>query len=79
MNNEIICSQLTVRNKKWIIVSACRTPLYSNLIIFFKDLENILNQAISKRDSIIVRGDLNINVQISNDSESHFHYVTYFA
>ena len=43
MNNEIICSELTIRNKKWIIVSAYRPPLYTNLIIFFKDLENILN------------------------------------
>ena len=71
MNNEIICSQLTIRNKKWIIVSAYRPPLYSNLINFFKDLENILNQALSKCDNIIVMGDLNINVQNYNDSDLH--------
>ena len=71
MNNEIICSQLTIRNEKWIIVSAYRPPLYSNLINFFKDLENILNQALSKCDNIIVMGDLNINVQNSNDIDLH--------
>ena len=71
MRNEIICSQLTIRNKKWIIVSAYRPPFYSNLINFFKDLENILNQALSKCDNIVVMGDVNINVQNSNDSDLH--------
>ena len=72
MNNEMICSELTIRNKKWIIVSAYRPPSYSNLLIFFKDLENILNQALSKCDNIIVLGDLNIDVHNSNDSDLHY-------
>ena len=35
-------------------------------------MENILNQALSKCDNIIVLGDLNINVHNSNDSDLHY-------
>lgn len=54
-------SVLTIRNKKWIIISIYRPPSYLNLTQFFYELEKILNNALSKCDNIIVLGDINID------------------
>lgn len=61
VENEIICSEITIRNKKWIIISIYRPPSYLNLTQFSYELEKILNNALSKCDNIIVLGDINID------------------
>ena len=71
--NEIICSELTIRNKKWIIASVYRPPLNSNLKNFFDELENTLNKALSKVDNIIVLGDINIDCH--NPNHNDFDYI----
>ena len=48
--NEIICSELTVRNKKWVIFSVYRPPSNSNLKSFFGELETLLDKFLSKYD-----------------------------
>ena len=68
IKNEIICSELTIKNQKWIIISVYRPPSYSNIKNFFEELENILNKALSKCDNIIVLGDMNIDVHNSNNN-----------
>ena len=62
-NYDVICSELTIRNKKWIIFSVYRPPSYANLKYFFKQLEISLNKAFSKYDNVIVMGDINIDLQ----------------
>ena len=71
--NEIICSELTIRNKKWIIASVYKPPLNSNLKNFFDELENTLNKALSKVDNIIVLGDINIDCH--NPNHNDFDYI----
>ena len=65
--NEIICSELTIKNKKWVIFSVYRPALQSNLKEFVTELEKLLNTALSKYDNIVVMGDININLK-NNDS-----------
>ena len=67
-NSEIIFSELTIRNKKWVIVSVYRPPSHTNLAEFFAELEKILSNAFSNCDNIIIMGDINIDFynQIGN-------------
>ena len=65
-NSEVICSELTVRNKKWIIFSLYRPPNSSNLHEFFNELEKSLDQAMKIYDNVIVMGDINIDLYDPN-------------
>ena len=67
-SSEIIISELTIRNKKWVIISCYRPPSNTNLITFFNDLENCLNKAFSKVDNVIVLGDLSINFNVTDSN-----------
>ena len=65
-NSEILCSELTVRKIKWIIVSVYRPPTSSNLKIFFEELEKTLEEATAEYDNVIVMGDINIDKNNAN-------------
>ena len=65
-NNEVFCSELTIRNKKWIIFSIYRPPS-SDLTDYFEKLELLLNKAFSNCDNIIIMGDINIDTLDPND------------
>ena len=53
-NSEILCSELTVRKTKWIIVSVYRPPTSSNLKIFFEELEKTLEEATAEYDNVMI-------------------------
>ena len=57
INIEVICSELTISNRNWIIFSIYRSPDYSNLLAVFKELENNVNQASESYDNFIVIED----------------------
>ena len=57
INIEVICSELTISNRNWIIFSIYRPPDYSNLLAVFKELENNVNQASESYDNFIVIED----------------------
>ena len=40
---EVICSEVTISNKNWVIFSIYRPTDYSNLLTFFKELRKYLN------------------------------------
>ena len=61
---ELLCSELIVCKKKWIIFGVYR-PLDSNLDDFFANLSVSLNQALDRYDNVIVMGDINIDKQDS--------------
>ena len=65
-NSEVICSELTVRNKRWIIFSFYRPPNTSNSNEFFNELETSLDQAMKIYDNVIVIGDINIDLHDPN-------------
>ena len=64
--NEIISSEITISNTKWLIVSIYRPP-NGNAKSFFEELENILDSALKKYDNAIVMGDFNIDVNDQNN------------
>ena len=70
LNSEIILSEITIKNNKWAIFSACRPPCNSNIETFLGDLSNLLNKYLSKYDNIIIIGDFNFDVK--NKTNSNF-------
>ena len=63
LNIEVICSEVTISNKNWVIFSIYRPPDYSNLLAFFKELGKYLNMASENYDNFIVMGDFNIDIR----------------
>ena len=59
---ESICSEISVRNTKWFLLSVYRSPNSSNITDFFFVLNQILNRAVSKYDNMIIMGDFNIDI-----------------
>ena len=58
---ELICSELTVNKKKWIIYSIYRPPEPRDLDSSFAALSISLNSALDKYENVILMGDININ------------------
>ena len=47
-SQKILCSELIVTKKKWIVYSIYRPPESSNIDAFFEDLSIVLNCALDK-------------------------------
>ncbi|XP_057293820.1 uncharacterized protein LOC130622382 [Hydractinia symbiolongicarpus] len=68
MKNEVICSEITVRNKKWAIFSVYRPPESSNLSNFFIEIVRSLDLALKTYDNVVVMGDINIDCDDSSST-----------
>ena len=70
--SETICLELTISNKKWLIIFAYRPPSENNKTIFFKELTNTLDKGINKYENIFVAGNLNIDTNdMSKDTHNY--------
>ena len=65
---ELLCSELIVSKKKWIVYSIYRPPESNNIDSFFNDLSTTLNSALDKYDNVIVMGDINIDTLNRQDT-----------
>ena len=63
LNIEVICSEVTISNKNWVIFSIYRPSDYSNLLAFFKELGKYLNQASENYDNFVMMGDFNTDIR----------------
>ena len=70
LNIEVICSEVNIPNKNWVVFSIYRLPDYSNLLDFFKEIERYWNQAGENYDNFIVIGDFSIDLR-QTSPESH--------
>ena len=70
LNIEVICSEVTISNKNWVIFSIYRPPDYSNLLAFFEELGKYLDQVSENFDNFIVMTDFNIDKR-QTSFESH--------
>ena len=61
-SSEVICSEFTISNKKWICFSVYRPPTQNNLECFFNEFTTSLSQASEMYDNFIVMGAFNIDV-----------------
>lgn len=60
---ELLCSELTVSKRKWIVFSFYRPP-DSNLEAFFEALSNSLNSALDRSENVTIMGDINIDTRV---------------
>ena len=60
-SSEVICSEFTISNKKWINFSVYRVTTQNNLESFFKELTRSLSLARKMSDNFIVMDDFNID------------------
>ena len=58
---ETICTNLTIKERKWFILFAYR-PESINRKLFFDEIHKSLSKAVKDYDNIIVIGDLNIDL-----------------
>ena len=65
-NLECICSELPISNIKWICLRIYRLPNSQNLVHFFNELSDSLSKANESYENVIVVGDFNIDIGISN-------------
>ena len=54
LNIEVICSEITISNKNWVIFCIHRPPDYFHLLAFFKELGKYLTEACENYDNFIV-------------------------
>ena len=71
-NIETICIELIISKKKWCILFAYRPPNFEKMY-FFEETTNSLSLIVNKYDSILLAGDVNINLLVPNsDTKNHF-------
>ena len=58
---KVICLELTVSKRKWIIFSVYRPPGSGNLANFFFELNKCVDMATRKYENIVIMGDINID------------------
>ena len=63
---ELLCSELVVTKKKWIIYSVYRPPNF-DIETFLSSLSTSINRALDKYDNIIIMGDINIDTHSKTD------------
>ena len=63
VNNECICSELTVSKKMWVCFSVYRPPSRENLELFFEERTSCLSKAGETYENFIVMGDFNIDIR----------------
>ena len=56
----VICLELTISKRKWIIFSVYRPPGSGNLANFFSELNKCVDMATRKYENIVIMGDINI-------------------
>ena len=56
--SETICLELTISNKKYFIMYACRPPNETNKKDLFDQLNETIDNAVKKYDNIFITGDV---------------------
>ena len=74
---EIICLELTVSKRKWIIFSVYRPPGSGNLANFFSELNKCVDMATRKYENIVIMGDINIDTD--NDKAAGLNKMSEFC
>ena len=57
---EVICSELTIAERKWVIFSVYCQPRSVNLANVFSELNKCVDMATKTYENIIAVGDINI-------------------
>ena len=67
--SECIYSEFTISKRKWICFSTYRPPSTENIKRFFEEMNEVISKAFYKIENLIVMGDFNIDIKISNSDK----------
>ena len=80
LNIEVICSEVNIPNKNWVVFIIYRLPDYSNLLALFRELGKYLNLASENYDNFIVMKDFNVGIrQTSPESRKLDEFFSFFS
>ena len=65
-NLEVICFEITIAKRKWLIYSFCRSETFIQLPKFPEELRKSVDMAINKHENIILMGDINVDMSSLN-------------
>ena len=71
--------ELTISNKKWLLVFAYRPPNHANKQLFFNELTESLSKAVNNYENILLMGDLNINILTQTNLNNTANHLTHFC
>ena len=78
-NLEIICIEITIAKRKWLIYSFYRSETFTKLPAFLDGLQKSVDMAINKYDNIILMGDMNVDMSNLNNTSTCFYDVNEFC
>ena len=78
-NLEIICIEITIAKRKWLIYSFYRSETFTKLPAFLDGLQKSVDMAINKYDNIILMGDINVDMSNLNNTSTCFYDVNEFC
>ena len=61
-NLEVICFEITIAKRKWLIYSFYRSETFTQLPKFLEELKKSVDMAINKYENIILMGDINVDM-----------------
>ena len=67
--SECIYSEFTISKRKWICFSIYRPPSTENIKRLFEEMNEVISKALYKCENLIVMGDFNIDIKISNSDK----------
>ena len=78
-NLEVICFEITIAKRKWLIYSFYRSETFTQLPTFLEELKKSLCMVINKYENIILMGDINVDMSSLNESNVNYHDVNEFC
>ena len=78
-NLEVICFEITIAKRKWLIYSFYRSGTFTQLPKFLEELKKSVDMAINKYENIILMGDINVDMSSLNELNVNFYDVNEFC
>ena len=78
-NLEVICFEITIAKRKWLIYSFYRSETFTQLPKFLEELKKSVDMAINKYENIILMGDINVEMSSLNELNVNFYDVNEFC
>ena len=75
----MIFLELTISNKKWLLVFVYRPPNNANKQLFFNEIIESLSKPVNNYENILLMGDLNINTLTQTNSNNTANHLTDFC
>ena len=78
-NLEVICFEITIAKRKWLIYSFYRSETFTPLPKLPEELKKSVDMAINKYENIILMGDINVDMSSLNELNVNFYDLNEFC